>query len=250
MQTWQVAGIDQLERSGYLRVLRGLVMSHTCAVWWYDDLKAVGESVLHSGTVTFVNTGSRVIAVSANHVYEQYLKDKAADPSLKCQFGSVTVEPERYVIDSDKNLDLVTFDLPVVLRTATGATVHNSPAWSPGNLAVSQLVILGGYPGNRRSEHSRTLDSDFVTFTSRIVQSSDDHASVQLNISESHWPQGERLSNSPDLGGMSGGPVFRLVTEPLESLEFAGVVYEAHQTYELVFCRHASTIRSDGTFQR
>ena len=190
MQSWQVGGINRLERSGYLPVLRGLVMSHTCPVWWYDDSRALGECIVHNGTVTFVNTGSRVIAVSANHVYEQYMKDKAAVPSLKCQFGNVTVEPERYVIDSDKDIDLITFDLPVVLRAATGATVHNSPAWPPSNLATSQLVILGGYPGNRRSEKSHTLDSDFITFISRIVQSSDDHASVQLNMPDSHWPQG------------------------------------------------------------
>jgi hypothetical protein len=250
MEAWRVEGIDALEKSGYLTVLRGLAMSHASPVWWYDDSKAVGESILHSGTVTFVNTGSRVIAVSANHVYEQYLQDKAADPSLKCQFGGVTVEPERYVIDSDKKLDLATFDLPLVLATATGATVHNSPAWPPASLAESDLVIVGGYPGNRRSEKAHTLDSDFVSFISRIAQSCDDHASVYLNMPNSHWPQSERLSDSPDLGGMSGGPVFRLITEPLESLEFAGVVYESHQTYEVVLCRHASVIRSDGMLQR
>src|SRR5262245_8900513 len=109
MQSWQMEGINRLEASGYLPVLRGLVMSHTSPVWWYDDRRAVGESIVHSGTVTFVNTGSRIIGVSANHVYEQYMKDKAAVPSLKCQIGNVTIEPERYVIDSDKSLDLVTF---------------------------------------------------------------------------------------------------------------------------------------------
>lgn len=49
---------------------------------------------------------------------------------------------------------------------------------------------------------------------------------------------------------MSGGPVFRLVADPIESLEFAGVIYESHQTYELVLCRHASVILSDGTLEK
>ena len=101
MQTWQI-GIDRLESSGYLPVLRNLVKSPTCPVWWYDDSKTVGHSILHSGTITLVNSGSRVLAISANHVYEQYLKDNGTDPSLKCQFGNITVEPEKYVIDSDK----------------------------------------------------------------------------------------------------------------------------------------------------
>ncbi|MFO0701893.1 MAG: hypothetical protein U0236_21975 [Nitrospira sp.] len=243
-------GIDALEKSGYLKVLRRLVRLHASPVWWYDDSKAVGTSILHSGTFSFVNTGKRIIAVSAYHVYEQYLHDKAAGSSLKCQFGGITVEPEKYVIDSDRNFDLVTFDLPVVLATATGVTIHNSPSWPPTKLAKSDLVILGGYPGNRRLEKSQTLDSDFVSFIGRIAQSSDDHASLCLNIPNSHWPQGERLVESPYLGGMSGGPVFRLITNPVESLEFAGVIYESHKTYELVFCRHASVIRSDGTLEK
>jgi len=250
MEAWQVAGFDALEKVGYLNVLRCLVMSHATPVWWYDDSRVVGTSILHGGTVSFVNTGRRVIAISAHHVYEQYLRDKAADSGVKCQFGGVTVEPEKYVIDSDRKLDLVTFDLPVVLATATGATIHNSPSWPPAKLAESDIVILGGYPGNRRLEGAQALDSDFVSFIGRIAQSSDDHASMYLNIPNSHWPQGERLCESPNLGGMSGGPVFRLITDPIESLEFSGVIYESHQTYELVFCSHASFIRSDGTLEK
>ncbi len=248
MRTWQNE-IDQLERAGYLPELRNLVRSHTCPVWWYDDRKADGHSILHSGTLALVNTGLKVLAISANHVFEQYLKDKETDPNLKCQLGNVTVEPEKYVIDSDKTLDLVTFDLPVILATATGVTIHNSPSWPPPELHAPELVIFGGYPGNRRAEKSRTLNSDFVSFISRIGQSSEDHVSVHLNMSDSHWPQGERMTNSPDLGGMSGGPVFRLRTGLLETLEFAGVVYESSRTYELVFSRHASFIQADGSIQ-
>jgi hypothetical protein len=250
MDAWQIEGIDALERSGYLNVLRRLVMSHASPIWWYDTNRSAGTSILHSGTVSFVNAGADVFAVSAHHVYEQYLRDKAAHPSLKCQFGGVTVEPEKYLIDSDKKLDLVTFGLPIVLAAATGATIHNSPSWPPARLAQSDLVVLGGYPGNRRTEKTRSLDSDFVSFIGRITQSSEDHASVYLNIPASHWPQGKHLDESPELGGMSGGPVFRLVADPIESLEFAGVIYESHQTYELVLCRHASVILSDGTLEK
>ncbi len=250
MQPWQIAGIDQLEKLGYLSVLRGLVQSHTCPIWWYHDRRTAGESILHSGTVALVNTGCKVIAITANHVYEQYLLDKRRDAEVKCQFGSVTVEPERYVIAADANLDMATFELPVVLATATGAIAHNAPTWPPPELHESELAILGGYPGNRRSENSRTIDSDFVSLISRVGQSSEGHISIHLNTAESHWPQGKRLVNSPDLGGMSGGPVFRIRTEPLEAIEFAGTIYESHQTYEIVRARHASYIRSDGTIRR
>jgi hypothetical protein len=67
---------------------------------------------------------------------------------------------------------------------------------------------------------------------------------------ESHWPQGERLDSSPVLGGISGGPVFRIRSEPLETIEFAGIIYESSQMYELVFMRHASYIQADGTLRQ
>jgi len=241
-----VTGINRLESAGYVNVLRDLVRSHTCPFWWYDDRAEVGSSILHNGTVTFVNTGSRVLGITANHVYEQYLKDKAQSPDTRCQFGSITVEPERYVISAEPNLDIVTFDLPVVLATATGVTTHNAGVWPPEELRTSDLVILGGYPGTRRSERSGTADFDFVTFISRVSQCSHDHIAVYLNMPESHWPQGESIGSGPDLGGASGGPVFRLRTDPIETIEFAGMIYESSQEFELIFARHASHVCSDG----
>lgn len=230
-------------------MLRNLVRSHTCPFWWYDDHSPIGSSILHNGTVTFVNTGSTVLGITANHVYEEYLKDKANDPATKCQIGSVTVEPERYVVSTDSELDIATFDLPTILLTATGVTVHNAPTWPPEDLRVSDLVILGGYPGLRRAERVGVAEFDFVTFVSRIDQCSNDHVSVYLNMPESYWPQSESVGDRPDLGGASGGPVFRLRTEPIETLELAGMIYESNRDFELIFARHASHVSSKGLVQ-
>lgn len=246
METWQKESLNHLERAGYLPVIRSLARSHTCPFYWYDDFGPLGEAILHNGTVTFVNTGIATLAISANHVYERYLQDKANIPHTKCQFGGVTVEPERYVVSVNAALDIVTFELPSVLVAGSGATVHNAPKWPPDRLQQSELVIFGDYPGHRRTEREGALDTDFVVFISRVTQSSDDHVSVYLNIPESHWPRGESVGERPDLGGASGGPVFRYRTEPIEMMEFAGVIYESSQEYELVFARHASHISSEG----
>lgn len=249
MQPWQIQGLDRLERSGYMNVLRNLVRSHTCPFWWFDDQAPLGRSIIHNGTISFINTGSDVLGITANHVYEEYLKDKEASSSTVCQIGSVTAEPERYLVSADKALDMVVFRFPVVLVTASGVTVHNAPNWPPQELRASDLVILGGYPGNRRAERPRLADFDFVTFVSRVSQSSDDHASVYLNMPESYWPQGESVGNQPDLGGVSGGPVFRIRTEPIETIEMVGMIYEASKEYELIFSRHISRIGEMGMFQ-
>lgn len=248
MEPWQIDGIDRLERSGYMNVLRNLVRSHTCAFWWFDDSAALGESILHSGTMTFVNTGTDTLGITANHVYESYLKDKADSPSIKCQIGSVTVEPERYVASIDTALDIAAFKLPSVLIAGTRVTVHNAATWPPEKLTESDLVVFGGYPGRRRTERIGVADFDFVSFVSRISQSSDDHISVYLNMPHSYWPQGVSVGDNPELGGVSGGPVFLLRTEPIETIEFASVIYEYSPEFEVVFARHAVQVRT-GTHQ-
>ena len=249
MEQWQKDALDQHERAGYIPIIRELAMSHTCPFYWYDDSRSLGESVLHNGTATFVNTGAAILAISAFHVYAEYLRDKANAPQVRCQFGGVTVEPERYLVAANEILDLVTFRLPDILIVGTRVTVHNATKWPPDKLVQSDLVIFGGYPGQRRAEKPNSLETDFVTFISRVTQSSDDHASVYLNIPESHWPSGETMGERPDLGGASGGPVFRFRTEPLEILEFAGVIYESSQEFELVRARHASHISAVGLIE-
>lgn len=57
----------------------------------------------------------------------------------------------------------------------------------------SQAVI----PGNRPVEAATTAHFDFVSMISRVSQSSEDHASICLNIPHSHWPQGESMEKSP-----------------------------------------------------
>jgi hypothetical protein len=246
MEQWKKDQLDLLERAGYIPILRELARSHTCPFYWYDDSRPLGDSILHNGTATVINTGTATLAVSANHVYAQYLQDKKRMPHLKCQFGGVTIDPELYVASENAALDIVTFELPSILVAGSGVTIHNSRVWPPDKLQQSELVIFGGYPGHRRTERDGALDTDFVTFISRVTQSSDDHFSVYLDLTNSHWPQGETVGERPDLGGASGGPVFRFRTEPIEVLEFAGVIYESSQEFELVYARHANHISPRG----
>lgn len=249
MEQWQRDRLDHHERVGYIPIYRQLAMSHTCPMYWYDESLPIGQSVLHSGTVTIVNTRTETLVVSAEHVFRQYLLDKNENPRLKCQMGGVTVEPEKYLVDTDQELDLATFVLPSVLLAATGAIAHNTQKWPPDPMMQAELAILGGYPGNRRSEREGFLDTDFVTFITRVSQASDSHMAFQLNLAESHWPAGERIGQHPDLGGMSGGPVFRMRAGPIEAIEFAGIIYQAHTEYEIVRARQVSHITDVGALK-
>ena len=55
--------------------------------------------ILSVGTICYVDTGSRRIGITANHVYKKYLadKEKYGTKAIECQFGSSTIYPERRV---------------------------------------------------------------------------------------------------------------------------------------------------------
>lgn len=250
MEQWQKDGLDQLEKCGYIPVLRNLARSLAAPFWWYDPAIEIGSSIKHNGTICFLNTGLRTIGVTASHVYEQYLKDKENQPNIVCQIGSTTWIPERYNIGSEIELDIATFEIPEFLIAASHSSIHYPQQWPPNRLETGELVILGGFPGPLRSEHKESAEFPFVSFIARVAQHSESHASFQLAIENSHWPAGESLGSSPDLGGISGGPVYRINEKSIASIEIAGFIYEYGQNFELIRARHSLEISSEGRIEQ
>ena len=64
-----------------------------------------------------------------------------------------------------------------------------------------------------------------MSFFGVVAQVSEDRVAIQLDLPNSLFTQGVDLGREPDLGGMSGGPVYRFRTSPIETIEFAGVIY-------------------------
>ena len=131
---------DLYERAGYLPTYRSWAQSLTALFWWYDTAREPGHQILHNGTMTFADTGDRALAITACHVLDQYLEDKASASKFGCQVGSAEAEPERYLVDCDDKLDLAVFEFPRTLVAGFGATVHQSTRWPPAPLHEGDLV--------------------------------------------------------------------------------------------------------------
>src|SRR5687767_4627401 len=123
-------------KKAYLQLVSNLAESMCAPFWWsvavHGDQKA---TILHNGTICYINTGTRSIAVTANHVYQQYLKDLQTHgaPAIECQFGSSTIYPERHAIAQSFRFDIATFDVPEVFVNAARnmKTQHHALAWPP-----------------------------------------------------------------------------------------------------------------------
>jgi hypothetical protein len=117
-------------------------------------------------------------------------------------------------------------------------------------MKTGERIILGGYPENRRKAgpgpHPTSLHTDLVTFLSWVDNAGAESMSIRLGSENWYWPQGESLEPQPKLSGGSGGPCFRLLSEP-PYLELVGFIYEGQVPYEVVKVRQASLIAADGT---
>ena len=211
--------------------------------------QSAGE-ILHNGTVCFVDTGSRVIAVTADHVYRQYLVDRESGTDFVCQFGNITVLPESRLIDRNQRLDIATFDLPELIGRKERFLSNRLIKWPPPRLKPGDGVIYGGYPGAVRKSEVRTSQFPFETITGLVADVSSENIVLVVNYQGIYWPaqrEGEELNTNP--GGASGGPVYFVdETGPEYAyLELAGFISEYHAPFETILARHADVIRADGT---
>jgi len=240
-----------MERSGYLPALRDIAQA-ICAPFWWHGLAPTGEyKILHNGTVCFLRTESRLLGITAHHVLAKYRLDLAADPQLHCQFGSSTVQPEGRVIAESEELDLVTFDVSDVQAAAIRVSPHVPISWPSAPVTPAEVVLYGGYPGSLRDEGPRTAEIPFQWFVGSPLSVTSSYVKLRVDFENFHQPLNRLPILNTELGGLSGGPVFRFVSGPVvERLELAGFISESQPNLGLVYARPAHCVLADGTLDR
>ena len=234
-----------------LSAVRSLAECMCAPFWWSvatpEDPVAL---ILQNGTICYVDTSSRRIGITANHVYKAYLADKEAHDAgaIECQFGSSTIYPEKHVIDDSERWEIATFDLPDVF---VGASILNPKSynhavrWPPQRAQKSDVVMYGGFPQVLREEKGSIAEIPFQWVAGRVSEVTDDAITLEPDFEKMQW-QGPQTNDK--IGGWSGGPVFRLVEdEPVARLELIGIIYWLFG--QSVLARHADAVQADGTLR-
>lgn len=237
---------DIAEAYGYLPSYRAIVTEMCAPFWWHGQDGNGNYHIFHNGTVCFVDTGSALLAVTAGHVLDRYIEDKKRCPDVICQLGSVCYEPEKHIIDIDLNLDLAIFSVSAVVIAGAGCTASKSISWPPASVMVGDVILCGGYPGAIRKENELNADMPFQWFLGAAT-SSNENVVLQLELPECYVPlDGSQLSNN-DLGGMSGGPIFKYIQDSvIERIELVGFIYEFQPSFGLMFARPAKFLSQYG----
>lgn len=236
-----------MERAGYLPALRAIAKG-ACVPFWWHGVAADGKyRIHHNGTISFLNASKRLIGITAHHVFHAYRCARQVQPELRCQFGSATVEPERHLIAESQYLDLATFGLSPVLVASAGAAPHTPTVWPTPQVSAAEVMLYGGYPGSLREEHEHTADLPFQWFAGAPLSVTPENVKLHIDLANFHRPLGGGSPGNVELGGMSGGPVFRLITAPIERLELAAFIYESQPSLSLVYARPSHYIAEDGS---
>jgi hypothetical protein len=254
MDERQKEGFRELEKSGYLKQVREFAMARCVPFFWSTQESGQPPRLLHNGTICYVDTGQRKIGITNDHVYQQYLEDLANFPDVEAQFDGNTIKPETRLIDRNKDLDLATFDVPAIfVSSSTRNLVHHMPAgWPPSHAISGDLVLYGGYPGELKEISPGPAEFPFQSFIWRPTDITDTNIVLHVDFPNLFWPGHEEEGINQELGGISGGPVFRVIEqldrpEKRVYYELVGIVYEIHESWEVVRARHIRHVLADGT---
>ena len=234
-----------LTESGILPTVENQVKRHSAPYFWYDSSNLLTEQDRDCATICFVNTGQRIIGISANHVHEECVKALSRNGQVVCQIGGVTFDPCDRLIDRSSRLDLVTYDMSEIIVNQVDADIHHAFEWPP-DLDPEGLLIIGGWVDELTRVHSRNSTYSFLHFIAYSDMIGEAQIGVVTYTSTSHPWGKESLPPDTNLGGISGGPVFLVREDPLTRLSLIGIIYEYGPTFEIIKACPLTVVREDG----
>lgn len=217
------------------------------------DVPGISKTVniCANGTMCFLEIDNKKIGITADHVFEDYVEEKKKSGSVRCQIGNSTIELESCVIDRNKSLDIATFEIPSVVLSASGLSAHKpTKGWPPPMPIPEDRTLIGGFPGVYRRARGHTVDFQFSYLFTDVSSVANSRIGYQFEFAADDprpWSGGE-LEN-PNLGGVSGGPIFLPASDQIWSWAIVGIVYEYQQAFGILYGRSISVIDRHGYIQ-
>jgi hypothetical protein len=228
-------------------------LSFAVPLWWVFNSQEAGLQ-LRNGSAFLVDFGQGIFAVTAAHVFTEYLQAKESAEAIGCQLGNMLFEPEQRVIGCQQDLDLATFRVTPTEADQINKPVvkPDPPGWQPLIPAVKDFAFFAGFPAQTRGMSPK--GNFFATapyFAMPPITSVTDRQITCRFEREKMLDLGGSGLPPPgyDIGGVSGGPML-MPTLVIGGViwRFAGVIIEAAAgtLFEQVVAVRAHHIHPDG----
>lgn len=224
----------ELMRGPLAEVYRGILRDSCAPLFWYRG-RGQNRSILHNGTVTFLQTPQCLLGVTAAHVLRAYFRD-AAEGGVTLQLWDAELSDlEARVISLPQpgSTDIATFRVDERILKDLGKQITPLSSWPPRAPQEGRGIMLAGYPGTERRE--RSLAIDFGLFTAIVIARTVSDRQITWLVEPEEQVPGAAVPPPPPrygLGGISGGPLITWIESRnyVASYALGGIISE-HPDY-------------------
>jgi hypothetical protein len=222
----------------------------------------VANSGIPRGATAFIlRFDERLVAVTADHVMQQYLDAIRTDQRMLCQLGKIRIWPENSIIDRSKTSDIATFGITErELRDGEAVAVNCSgAAWPPPEIVEGDTISMAGFLDEHRVKYGPAHYEMRAWGAHGVADRVTSRDIVTLYEPERvHEPNAE-IPKPPlgfNMSGCSGGPVFLIksINGFLRS-RIIGLIYRGPKGKaegelagsDRIFIRRIHNLNRDGT---
>ncbi len=236
------------------------VAKFAAPVFWESQRKK-DSSPITNGTMFLADFGQGCFAVTANHVYQGYLEDKAEFPKTTCWIGpeafeaggkdAIPFDLEERLIDRLEDADIATFKVAEREADAIGTSITS--LWPPILPKIGQAVVFTGYPGNERLEIG-PRELSFAPLPALLIATSVSERQISCQFEREYMVQAPGFREPRphyETGGMSGGPLFTVIERNgILRWHLGAVIKEGNALLDIVTAAPADCILIDGRLRR
>lgn len=202
----------------------------------------------------------RLVAVTANHVIDQYLAALKADVRTVCQLSAAQVWPEKSFIARSAKFDLATFEINAEQLGNIGAdTIDCCGNWPPPDVEEGDTLTLTGFLNNERTKLAPGRYEMPAWGAHGIADAVTEREIVTIYEPDQVLAPRHDIAKPPlgfNMSGCSGGPVF-LIKQVNGLLRWfpVGLIYKGpgekaegeFASFDRIHVRRLHYLKPDGT---
>jgi hypothetical protein len=143
-------------------------------------------------------------------------------------------EPQPLVVLDDVDRDLAALRISRAQAAATDKLIYQPAGWPPRRVAPEEYLLFFGFPATERVAETKTFYSFALAMIGEASNGVEGPGRFGIQFEREHWmtnAYGGTPTLGHELGGMSGGPIFRRVDR---EVELVGVITDHHESYDIM----------------
>jgi hypothetical protein len=234
--------------------MEGRFLRHCAPILLISSAVASPFTIYGNATVALVDTGSRKLLVTSQHVWGEFLRLRMENSEarlvtlLEYKRGRPCWIDDDVLIDSDEQLDLAVFDARFPTESMGAKEffcIERLPIKDP---RAGQPVFCVGFPGEARRIESTDLHLDYSSFGVTVSAISDSMI-LLANTDPRLLRNNDGVMVPPiDMGGMSGAPAYS--PDRFGTFSLAGFVRAGYDSSSDIRLSKASFLQADGKLSR